>query len=223
MAAPYFDARLFRFLKELRANNRRDWFNANKERFEEEVRRPMLRFISDFGDPLKKVAPRIVADPRPVGGSLFRIYRDTRFSKDKTPYKTHAAAHFQHAAKQKDVHAPGYYLHLEPGGSFIAGGLWRPEPPVAQKIREAIAGRRKQWQGAVRRLQLEGDSLKRPPRGFEADHPAIEDLKRKDFITSFALADEVVTSARFMTEVAGRCRKMAPMMAFLTEAVGLDW
>jgi uncharacterized protein (TIGR02453 family) len=223
MPAAHFDAALFRFLTDLRKNNRRDWFNANKERFEEEVRRPMLRFISDFGDPLKKVAPRMVADPRPVGGSLFRIYRDTRFSKDKTPYKTHAAAHFQHAARTQDVHAPGYYLHLEPGGSFVGGGLWRPEPPVAQKIREAIAGRHKKWQAAVRGVRLEGDSLKRPPRGFEADDPAIEDLKRKDFITSFALADKVVTSGRFMTEVAERCRRMAPMMRFLTEAVGLDW
>ncbi|MGZ6096116.1 MAG: TIGR02453 family protein, partial [Polyangiales bacterium] len=106
----YFDKGLFDFLVELKANNDRDWFNANKTRYERDVKEPFLDFISDASPALRKISRSIVADPRPVGGSLFRIYRDTRFAKDKTPYKTHAGAHFQ--AGGKGVHGPGYYLHL---------------------------------------------------------------------------------------------------------------
>ena len=104
---------LFDFLRALRANNERPWFEANKARYREEVRDPMLDFIAAFAGPLAEISPHFRADPRPNGGSLFRIYRDTRFSKDKTPYKTNVGAHFRHAAG-RDAHAPGFYLHLEP-------------------------------------------------------------------------------------------------------------
>src|SRR5262245_55284310 len=125
-SAAWFGPEFFRFLKDLRTNNRREWFNANKDRYEDELKRPLIAFIAAFGGPLKKVAPSYTSDPRPVGGSMFRIYRDTRFSKDKTPYKTHASAHFQHVKAGKDVHAPGFYLHLEPGTVYMGAGLWRP-------------------------------------------------------------------------------------------------
>ncbi len=111
----YFRPELFQFLRELKANNEKEWFQANKHRYESEVKEPMLRFISDFAPYLRQISRHVVADPRPVGGSMFRIYRDTRFFKDKSPYKTTAAAHFPHRDGGKDVHAPGFYLHIEPG------------------------------------------------------------------------------------------------------------
>ena len=178
---------LFDFLRDLRENNDREWFQANKGRYLAEVRDPMLDFIGAFAAPLAEISPHFVADPRPNGGSLFRIYRDTRFSRDKTPYKTNAGAHFRHAAG-KDAHAPGFYLHLEPGMCFAGCGVWRPDGPTVTKIREAIDVEQHAWtrvttaRDFTETFELEGDSLKRPPRGYEADHPLVEDLKRKDFV-----------------------------------------
>ncbi len=135
-----FGNELFRFLKELKAHNDREWFQANKGRFEAEARDPLLRFIGDFSVPLAGISRQFAADPRPVGGSMFRIYRDTRFGKDKTPYKTHLAAHFPYRGPGTlGVHGPGFYLHLEPGASFAGGGLWHPEPEALFKVRQAIA------------------------------------------------------------------------------------
>ena len=120
---PYFGPELFAFLRALDKNNNREWFQANKKRFERDVRDPMLRFIADFGSQLDKISTRFVADPRPNGGSLFRIYRDVRFSKDKRPYKTNVGAHFRHQAG-KDAHAPGFYFHMEPGEVFGGSGIY---------------------------------------------------------------------------------------------------
>jgi hypothetical protein len=115
MKKAHFSRDLFGFLEELRSNNRREWFEANRTRYERDVREPMLTFISDFAPRLRKISPKLVADPRPSGGSMFRIYRDVRFSPDKKPYKTHVAARFSHIMG-RDVHAPGFYVHLEPSG-----------------------------------------------------------------------------------------------------------
>ncbi len=114
----YFTPELFRYLARLKRNNKRDWFLAHQDEFESCVRQPALRFITEFAVPLAEIAPYLNADPRPSRGSLFRIYRDVRFSADKRPYKTHVAMRFSH--RGKDVHSPGFYLHLEPGGSFAA-------------------------------------------------------------------------------------------------------
>ena len=99
---------------------------------------------------------------------MFRIYRDTRFAKDKSPYKTHVAAHFRHKQTSADVHGPGFYFHLDPGGCFIGGGLWLPEPPSLKKVRDSIAYDPKGW-GKVRRAvkEIEGDGLTRPPQGYD--------------------------------------------------------
>ena len=134
MAIP---AELFTFLAELKDNNDREWFQANKARYEERVKAPLLAFIAGFDERLARLSAHYVADPRPVGGSLFRIYRDVRFSKDKSPYKTAAGIHFRHE-RGKDAHAPGYYLNLEPGECFAACGLWMPASAQAQQIRAAI-------------------------------------------------------------------------------------
>jgi len=119
----YFEPALFDFLRDLKQNNNREWFQKNKHIYESKVKQPLLEFIADFAPHLHKIHPRFVADPRPVGGSMFRIYRDVRFSEDKSPYKTQASAHFKHHKASKDVHVPGFYLHLEPGQCFTAAGV----------------------------------------------------------------------------------------------------
>jgi uncharacterized protein (TIGR02453 family) len=212
-----------RFLADLKRNNRRDWFMANRERYESVLREPFLRFISDFGPQLSRVSRSYVADPRPSGGSLFRIYRDTRFSKDKSPYKTHAAAHFRHRRAGQDVHTPGFYLHLEPGKSFAAAGLWRPDGPSVKKLRDAIVERHAEWRKVRKSLTIEGESLVRPPKGYDSNHPFVEDLKRKDFVTSVRFSDRQVTSPRFLSDFTAACKKMSPLVKFTTEALGLSW
>jgi uncharacterized protein (TIGR02453 family) len=218
----HFSPELFRFLRELAENNSRDWFQAHRDRYETTLREPCLRFISDLGPLLRKVSRRVVADPRPSGGSLFRIYRDTRFSKDKSPYKTHAGMYFP-VRGGKDVHTPGFYLHLEPGACFAAAGLWHPDSAALAKVREAIATRPADWKKARVGLSLEAERLRRPPRGYDADHPFIEDLKRKDFVSSVRLSDREVTSPRFLSGFVAECGKMSPLPRFLSAALELPW
>jgi len=221
-----FSPALFGFLSELRENNDREWFKANKRRYEEAVQEPALEFIADFAPLLRGISPHFVADPRAVGGSLFRIYRDTRFGKDKTPYKTHTGIQFRHE-QARDVHAPAFYLHLEPGQVFAGAGIWRPDSPTLAKIREAMAAEPERWTAAVREsllgkmLRFEGESLKRPPAGYDPAHPVIEDLKRKDFIAVAKLSQKTVTSTGFAEALADTFRGSAPLMRFLCKATGV--
>jgi uncharacterized protein (TIGR02453 family) len=218
----YFTPELFRFLALLKRNNNRDWFLAHKEEWETTVRQPVLRFITDFAAPLSEITPHLVADARPSRGSMFRIYRDTRFSHDKRPYKTHVAMRFSH--RGKDVHSPGFYLHLEPGGYFAACGLWHPEPPTLLKVRNAIASRPKEWRTVRKLLNWDDASkLRRPPRGFPADHEFVEDFKLRDLGTAVNFSDKQVCSLRFMSTFAAACRTMSPIAAFLSSAVGLKF
>jgi|SRR3984885_2678200 len=218
----YFTTDLFRFLTRLKRNNKRDWFLAHQAEFETCVRQPALRFIADLAVPLNEIAPHLVADPRPSRGSMFRIYRDVRFSHDKRPYKTHIAMRFSHHGK--DVHSSGFYLHLEPGGCFAASGLWRPEPPTLLKVRSAIVSRPDEWR-AVRKLLNWDDAgkLRRPPRGFPSDHEFLEDLKLRDLGTSVDFTDQQVCSPKFMSVFVRACRTMSPLAAFLSSAVGLKF
>lgn len=223
MPDSHFTPALFGFLRELAANNDRGWFEANRERYRAEVRDPMLDFIADFAPHLAAISPQFVADPRPNGGSLFRIHRDVRFAKDKRPYKTNAGAHFRHVAA-RDAHAPGFYLHLEPGGVFAAGGVWHPDGPALARIRTAIAGDAEGWRRATSALvpgaALGGESLKRPPRGFDADHPLIDDIRRKDFFAVVRLDEEDACAPGFIERYAAICRGIAPLARFLTGALG---
>ncbi|HEV7764580.1 MAG TPA: DUF2461 domain-containing protein [Thermoanaerobaculia bacterium] len=215
---------VFRFLNELRENNDREWFQANKERYEKKVREPILRFISDVGPRLQKISGAIVADPRPSGGSLFRIHRDTRFSKDKSPYKTHIGVHFFHESAKKSPSVPGFYLHIMPTESFIASGIWRPEPAALARIRDSIAGGSAEWKAFRKsKLVIEGDSLKRPPRGYAADHPDLEHLKRTDFVTSVQVSNKEMCSDDFLKTFADECRRMAPLVKFVSRSLDLTW
>jgi len=220
----HFAPGLFRFLKELRDNNNRNWFQANKDRYDAEVKEPMLCFIADFGARLRTISRNFDADPRPMGGSMFRIYRDTRFAKDKSPYKTAAAAHFQYRQSGKDVHAPGFYLHLEPGDCVGGGGLWHPDAVALQKVRARIVQRPKEWKAiADSGIEISGDSLKRPPAGYEPVHPFIEDLKRKDIYTMLQFSEADVCKPDFLERYAAACRSAAPLVEFLVKALGLVW
>lgn len=228
MPEPHFSPALFKFLRDLEKNNNREWFQTHKPRFEEHVKAPLLRFIEDIEAPLMKVSKHIVADPSPSGGSMFRIYRDVRFSKDKRPYKTHAAAQFRHATG-KDAHAPGYYMHLAPGDIFVGGGIWRPDSKSLKAIRERMAAHPKEWKKALsgksfnEHFALGGESLKRPPKGFDAEHPLIGDLKRKDFIAGCSFKQADVVKADFLKTVVQRFKAMSGLMRFLTGALGVPF
>jgi uncharacterized protein (TIGR02453 family) len=227
-AKPSFTPELFAFLADLREHNDREWFAANKHRYESALLEPALDFVADFAPHLAKISPHLRADPRPSGGSLFRIYRDTRFSKDKSPYKTNVGIHFRHEAA-KDAHAPGFYLHLSPDEVFAGGGIWHPDTATALRIREAIVTDSDGWQRATRAgafaktFTLGGDSLRRPPAGFDAGHPFVDDLKRKDFFGWTRLSEEQVTAPGFVAEYARLCRSVWPLMRFLCEALELPY
>jgi uncharacterized protein (TIGR02453 family) len=222
-----FSEELFLFLRDLAENNEKGWFEANRNRYEEAVKIPALSFIGAFGPYLRKVSPHFQAIPSAQGGSLFRIYRDTRFSKDKTPYKTNTGLHFRHEAG-RDAHAPGFYVHLAPGEVFFGAGLWKPEAPVAGAIRDLIVREPDEWKkvkaGLGRtELTLAGDFLARPPRGYDPDHQFIDDLKRKDFLASVDLDEKSAVSPDFIKRIAGLCADAAPLMRFLCQAVDVPF
>ena len=219
---PYFTPELFHFLKRLKRNNNRQWFQAHKDEYVGHAHEPAVRFITDFAAVLYDISPYLLSDPRSTRGSLFRIYRDTRFSPDKHPYKTHLAMRFSH--RGKDVHSPGFYLHLEPGGCFAASGLWHPEPPTLLKVRTAIIDRCDEWR-RVRKLLNWDDATKlsRPPRGFPSDHEFVEDLKLRDLGTAIEFTEAEVCSPKFMSRFATACKKMSPLAKFLSSALGLEF
>ena len=218
----FFSPEVFVFLRQLKRHNDREWFAKNKARYQTSIVEPALSFISRFAPYLGRISPHFVADARPTRGSLFRIYRDTRFSPDGLPFKTHVGIHFSHASG-KDAHAPVFYLHLEPDSCFVAAGIWHPDNRALTRVRTAIAHDMEQWAKVRKKLTLEGDKLSRPPRGFDASHPFIDDLKMKDFVTSVPLSEEQICSAKLMRDFASACRKMSPLVEFTTKALGLKF
>jgi uncharacterized protein (TIGR02453 family) len=223
-----FPEDFFLFFNELKNNNRRDWFTANKPRYLESVVQPMGEYINAIAPYLQRISPHYRADPRPHGGSMFRIYRDTRFSKDKTPYKTHAACHFRHQAG-RDAHAPGFYTHIETDRVSVGGGIWLPPSKHLGLIREFIADNPSAWEKllktpAVRKMGgIRGDSLKRPPRGFNPDARHIDDLKRKSFFLMSDAGPELVLGPEFVTESVKVFRTVARLNHFISDALELPF
>lgn len=225
-----FSPALFQFLAELAGNNNRDWFRLNKPRYQADVVAPMLQFIAAMAPRLARISPHFVADPRAHGGSMFRIYRDTRFSKDKRPYKEHIGCQFRHALG-RDVHAPGFYVHLEPGRVFFGGGIWKPDGQSLAKVRAAIADNPAAWHNAThgnkdfraRFAAIRGESLKRPPRGYPADHPLIDDLKHKSFFVIEESGPQQAESRDFILAVEQAFVAASPFMAFLSFALDLPF
>jgi uncharacterized protein (TIGR02453 family) len=223
-----FGPGLLRFLRELERNNRREWFQANKERYEAEVREPALVFIRAMERHLHRISKHVVASDRKVGGSLMRVHRDVRFSKDKRPYKTNLGIQFRHEAG-KDVHAPGFYFHVDPSSVFLGAGSWHPEKTALAAYRESIDDDPKAWKrvrdgNRFRQVwEFAGASLKRPPRGYPADHPMIEDLKRTDLIAICRLKVNDVTRTDLVERTAGLYRRAKGLMAWQATALGLPF
>lgn len=241
MSKTYFTPATFKFLKALKANNNKDWFAEHKAEYEAAVKTPSLAFIADLAAPLQKISPQLIANPKPVGGSLFRIYRDARFSADKSPYKTHAGMSFYHAATKAvaraegqnammgRLDAPGFYLHIEPGECFIGGGLWHPQSDTLKRVRGYLLSNPASWKKATRgkpfsnHFTLEGDSLQRPPQGFDPTHELIEDLKRKDYIGSAKLTQAEVCSDALLPLAIAHYKALAPMLDWLCGALDLEF
>ncbi|MBE0567965.1 MAG: DUF2461 domain-containing protein [Krumholzibacteria bacterium] len=228
MPERHFTPALFAFLRDLKANNDRAWFAEHKPRYLADLRDPCLAFITDFGAPLMTVSPRFRADPRPNGGSLFRIHRDIRFSGDKSPYKTAVGLHFRHE-DGKSAHAPGFYLHLEPGGCFMAVGLWQPDSAALKLVRDRLVADPAAWREAVggrafrKRFEVAGESLKRVPRGYDSGHPLAEVLKLKDITAFTPLSQALVTAPGFLAEFTGLCRTGGPLVRWICGALGLAY
>jgi len=223
-----FSEDTIRFLRELARHNTRSWFEANRERYETEVREPALQYIEAMAEPLAKISPHFRAVPKKVGGSLMRVHRDLRFSRDKRPYKTNIGIQFRHEAG-KDVHAPGYYLHIDPQEVFLGVGIWHPDSHTLRSIRDAIDQEPTAWKRAVKnkafrnQFDLAGDRLKRPPQGYSADHPLIDDLKWKDFIGVCSLDHEDILLPSLVQETTQAFRAAKSYMAFLCRAIGVKF
>jgi uncharacterized protein (TIGR02453 family) len=227
----YFTPAVFEFLRELDANNHRDWWEANKHRYTRTVREPALDFIEDFGERLKAISPHFVADTRTNGGSLMRPYRDIRFSSDKTPYKTNIGIQFRHESG-RDIQAPGFYLHVEPAQSFAAVGLWHPETAVARTIRQAINDNASEWHKAAHSDAFtevwsigehETDRLKRLPGELDPTHPFPDDLRLKSFTAGTRLSQRTVVSTGFPQDLLGLFQKAAPFTRFLCDATAVPF
>ncbi len=223
-----FEPETLAFLDELAVNNNREWFKENKSRYEEQVLDVALRFIDSMHDPLQEIAPHFVAQATRMGGSLMRVYRDTRFSKNKLPYKTNIGIQFRHE-QAKNVHAPGYYVHIDPEQVFVGVGMWRPESEPLRGIRERIVARPAEWVRASRdrtfrrHFELGGESLTRPPRGFDKDHEHIEDIKRKSFMGVKNMDQDDCLKPQFQRSVETAFKAATPFMQFLCKSVGVPF
>jgi len=220
-----FTPETFRFLRELAKNNDRTWFRANEDRYAKYVLAPSLAFVRAVGPKLGTLSRHLVADDRPVGGSMMRLYRDVRFSKDKSPYRTSVGIRFIHEkSSMTDPHFPGFIFHLAPGDSWVYAGMWRPEPSQLDQIRRAIVARSTEWNKVRRSVpEIEGESLKRPPRGFDPAHPMIDDLKRKGYFSGCEIKDPVVTGPGFPGRFVALCQTLNPLNRFLAKALGVAY
>ncbi|MDQ6971852.1 MAG: DUF2461 domain-containing protein [Mariprofundaceae bacterium] len=223
-----FSEQSFEFLRKLGENNKRDWFNAHKDEYEGAVREPARAFIRAMAPELARIAPQFVSDDRKMGGSLMRVYRDVRFSKNKQPYKTNIGIQFRHK-QGKDVHAPGFYLHIEMHEVFVGAGIWHPDSQTLKKIRTYIDAHPTRWEealgakGFAEWFHLSGESLKRPPRGYDAEHPLIAEIKRKDFIGIAPLVPELMLEPDLPQLIGGYFEMGVPLMQQLCRAIGVPY
>lgn len=221
---PGFPLGMLHFYEELSRNNNKVWFNKNKPRYEKEVREPALAFITAMQKPLAKISPHFQAVPKKVGGSLMRLHRDIRFGKDKTPYKTNLGIQFRHEAG-KDVHAPGFYFHVDLNEVFLGAGCWRPASEALGCYRTAIDEQPARWKRVCNNKRFRadwnpsGDSLKRPPRGYTADNPMIDELKRKDHIAIMPFDYDLLFSPDLLPMVVESFKRTKPYVAFLCDAI----
>lgn len=215
-----FTRKTLAFLRALKRNNDREWFKARKAEYDMHVRGPMIELLARLAADLPRFAPEVISDPRV---SLYRIYRDTRFSEDKTPLKTHVAAHFPSKGFPRNEGA-GLYLEVAPAWVWMGGGLYMPSTSDLQRIREHIAANHRRLHRIVtapafRRAvgTLEGERLTRVPRGYPKEHPAAEYLKFRQFLAGCQLEAEFATSTRFYSQLLSTFRAIVPLVRFLNE------
>jgi uncharacterized protein (TIGR02453 family) len=219
-AAPRFGPDALTFLRGLKRNNRREWFQPRKERYETLVRQPMMAIVERLADDLRPFAPEVIADPK---SAIYRIYRDTRFSSDKTPYKTHIAASFPWRGLPRHEGA-GLYFHVSPAEVWIGGGMYAPQSAQLHLVRQHIASNPQRLRSIVESAgfkravgALEGERLTRVPRGFPRDHEAADWLRFRQFLAGREMPSRVATSARFYATILETFRVVVPLIRFLNE------
>jgi uncharacterized protein (TIGR02453 family) len=228
---PGFTPAALTFLRQLARHNDREWFKARKAQFDDQLQAPLRLLVEEMDVRLARIAPEMHGSPR---RSIFRIHRDTRFSRDKSPYKTHVSCWFSHTHAGHGVGTEthgagaGYYFHLEPGASMVAGGIWMPARPALLAIRERIAGRGAELQRLLRARALAGrftplsdeGKLVRTPRGFATDHPHAELLRHSSFTVSAPLTDEEVLDPALPRRLEKDFVAMRPLVRWLNDALG---
>ena len=219
-ASPRFSKDTLSFLARLKRNNRREWFNARKDEYDAVVRQPMLAVLEQLAIDMRKIAPELNVSPK----SMYRIYRDIRFSENKQPYKTHVAASFWHRTLGKGGGA-GMYFHVEPDGTWVGGGMYAPDTSQLHRVREHIAGNVGRFKSIAesprftRALDggLEGEQLQRVPRGFSKDHPASQYLRYRQFLAGKEFPARFATGPTFYGGLLDVFRMIAPLIRFLNE------
>jgi uncharacterized protein (TIGR02453 family) len=213
-----FPPEMVRFLRSLKRNNRREWFQPRKHLFEQHVKEPMLELVAAINREMAKFAPEYVTEPK---SAIFRIYRDTRFSADKTPYKTHVAASFSRRGSEK-LGTGGFYFSISQDVIEVAAGLWHPDRDVTLIVRNHIGGTHQELRRILsnkkaRKLagELKGDALTRAPKGFDPAHPAAEFLKMKDWVLDVTLDSSLATTPELQPAIVERFRAMAPLLGYL--------
>lgn len=225
----YFSESSLRFLRGLARHNDKAWFQAHRGDYEAHVRQPFLRLIGDLQPVLATISPHFRADPRPVGGSLFRIHRDARYSHDKSPYKSWQGARLFHE-RRREVAAPSFYVHLQPGGSFVGAGLWHPETATQRRVRQFIFDNPGSWRRAAhdpsfrRRFELDQEEmLVRTPRGFPADFEFIDDLRHRNWVFWRPLDDATMTGPRLRRTLEADLAALGPLVDYLCAALELEF
>ncbi len=213
-----FPPETLKFLRQLKRNNNREWFLANKGTYEEKVKAPMIELVTALGGAMRNFAPELIVDPK---RAIFRIYRDTRFSKDKSPYKTHISALFAPRGAPK-LGGAGLYFHIEPAEVIVAGGVYGPDSATLRTLRQHIAAHWEDLVAVTHRKEfkklfgsLEGEQLKRPPLGFPADHPAIDHLRRKQFYVSSTEKPALAEGPKLFPWLLTQFAAMMPLIRFL--------
>ncbi|HYM13516.1 MAG TPA: DUF2461 domain-containing protein [Bryobacterales bacterium] len=217
---PGFPPEALQFLRRLKRNNNREWFLRYKDTYEQKVKGPMVELVLALGREMQRFAPEMLCDP---GRAIYRIYRDTRFSADKTPYKTHIAATF-HPRGMPKHNCAGLYFHIAPEGVEIAGGVYMPERETLLAIRRHIADHHKKLRAIIgspefRRLfgEMWGEQLTRPPKGFPKDHPAADLLRYKQFLADVSRPAALAESPKLLPALVTLLRAMMPLVRFLNK------
>ncbi|MFA5685437.1 MAG: DUF2461 domain-containing protein [Lysobacteraceae bacterium] len=225
----YFGPRGRRFLADLARHNDKDWFQAHRDDYEQHVRQPFQRLLSDLQPALTAISPHFHADPRALGGSLYRIHRDIRYSHDKSPYKPWQGARLFHQ-RRRETPTPAFYLHWQPGESFIGAGIWHPEPPTLHRLRQFIFDNPASWRAAAHDPALrqdftlhDGDKLIRPPRGFPVDFEFIEDLKHRNLVLWRSLDDATMTGPGLRPLIERDLQRLAPLVDYLCAGLDLEF